>query len=228
MDGGPRRRRDRVGVTSAHAVPRAVPSGLRHASRSGADQPGGGHDRARGQRPCRALGRHRVRRGDRDQRAGRGGGRALGACYGQGRTSDRPGRLPSLVVADATRAVPGPTLAASVSRTPFAVLCDRHEPRRGTSSCSWPSRAVSRAHLDREPGGCPAVELSGRASLTPLTAARARVWHGGPAFIGALGAGLRGEPSTGVRGAGLEQAEALAAKWNVIVLIPSWLRRQRP
>ena len=145
--------------------------------------------------------------------------RALGARYGQGWHFGRPGRLPSLVVADATRAVPGPTLATSVSRTPFAVLCDRHEPRRGNKRLLLAISRHLETHLDRSDQA--AVLLSSfqdARHYTPLTAARYTRLARGAAFIGALGTGLTGEPSTGVRGAGLDQAEALAAEWNVIVL----------
>jgi EAL domain-containing protein (putative c-di-GMP-specific phosphodiesterase class I) len=145
--------------------------------------------------------------------------RALGARYGQGWHFGRPGRLPSLVVTGAKRALPGAALETPVARTPFAVLCDRHEPRRGNKRLLYAISRHLETHLDRNSQA--AVLLSSfqeARHFTPPTAARYARPARGAAFVGALGADLTGEPAPGVRGASLADAEALRAEWNVIVL----------
>jgi EAL domain-containing protein (putative c-di-GMP-specific phosphodiesterase class I) len=145
--------------------------------------------------------------------------RALGARYGQGWHYGRPGRLPSVVVAHSERAAPAATPESPVTRTPFAVLCDRHEPRRGNKRLLYAISRHLETHLDRNsPAAVLLASFQEARHFTPLTAARYARLARGAAFVGALGTGLTSEPAPGVRSADLADAEALRAEWNVIVL----------
>jgi EAL domain-containing protein (putative c-di-GMP-specific phosphodiesterase class I) len=145
--------------------------------------------------------------------------RALGARYGQGWHFGRPGRLPSLVVRHADPIAGKAVVPTTPAGTPYAVLAERHEPRRGTKRLLYAISRHLETHLDtRAEAGVLLSSFQEVRHFTPLTAARYARLARGAALVGALGADMSIEPAFGVRGAHLADAEALRGEWNVIVL----------
>jgi EAL domain-containing protein (putative c-di-GMP-specific phosphodiesterase class I) len=145
--------------------------------------------------------------------------RTLGARYGQGWHFGRPGRLPSVVVSHAKPIVRDAIVTTPAAGTPYSVLAERQQPRRGTKPLLYAISRHLETHLETRADA--AVLLSSfqeARHFTPLTAARYARLARGAALVGALGAGMPIEPVAGVRGAHLADGESLRGEWNVIVL----------
>jgi diguanylate cyclase (GGDEF)-like protein/PAS domain S-box-containing protein len=148
--------------------------------------------------------------------------RTLGATLGQGWLFGRPGPLTAPLPVTRVR----PTAAIEQpppGDTPFAVV---HEARGGTVAEATKRLLLPMSHhLEHRAQriGEGAVVLSAfqeARHFTPATARRYEALARRASLVAAFGIGLSDEPVHGVRGARLEDDDALAGEWSVIVLGP--------
>ncbi|MCY1145566.1 EAL domain-containing protein [Actinoplanes sp. Pm04-4] len=145
--------------------------------------------------------------------------RTMGATVGQGWHFGRPAALPDGPSAGATLPfIPPPT---ADDRTPYTIVGARRPLTRATKAQLMPiSRHLEALAFDE---GEPSVLLAcfqDARHFTPATARRFGRLAGNSPLVAALGTGLTEEPAPGVRGACLDDEDALRGEWNVIVVGP--------
>jgi len=149
--------------------------------------------------------------------------RALGATLGQGWFFGRPGPLPEgeAMSPPARPIALLPALAPPVEGTPYAIVAPHAEVRRSTKRLLT---AIS-IHLERQAAalGATGVIVSAFQTderFTVPTRRRYTALAADAAFVAALGIGMAPEPAPGVRGASLQDDDALRGEWSVAVLGP--------
>jgi hypothetical protein len=148
--------------------------------------------------------------------------RAFGAKLGQGWHFGRPGELSRVGAPGCTERVRlRPALSAARASTPFHVLSDELEPRRGDKRLLL---ALSRQlETEAEALGEESVVIATfqeAAFFTPFTKGRYERLAEGSALVGALGVGMPAEPAVGVRGGDLAPDDPLRGEWDVVVIGP--------
>ncbi|MFC7277209.1 EAL domain-containing protein [Paractinoplanes rhizophilus] len=145
--------------------------------------------------------------------------RAMGATVGQGWYFGRPGPLPA--GARAGSRLPFLPAPKRDRRTPYQIIADRRPAHAATKAQLMPmSRHLEAFAADgREPCVLLACFQEAR-HFTPATARRFARIAGRAPLVAALGAGLDAEPAPGVRGAGLDDNDALRGEWNVLAVGP--------
>ncbi len=151
--------------------------------------------------------------------------RALGARYGQGWRFGRPAPLPpadELARAGGVpRLAPPRSHAAPRDATPYGLVAESVEPRRGPKGLLLEFSRHLETHIASSPEAAVLLSTFQEAvHFTPRTAELYRRLASDLAFVGALGVGLASEPAAGVRGASIAASEPLRGEWNVIVLDP--------
>ena len=146
---------------------------------------------------------------------------AMGATLGQGWLFGRPAELDVSGVPpdcdECPRVRPSPEIRPG---SPFDLVADRRQIRIGDARLLF---ALSRQlEVEALSLGHEAVLLS-TFQETHFTKASARRYvelSESGAFVGALGAGLDGEPAPGVRGAHVPADDPLRAEWDVVLVAP--------
>jgi EAL domain-containing protein (putative c-di-GMP-specific phosphodiesterase class I)/DICT domain-containing protein len=147
--------------------------------------------------------------------------RGLGATLGQGWLFGRPAPLPEQVDAPERPLVLSGGDAEPLVRSPYAAAARQRPPQRGPKSLLI---AVSKL-LERQAAelGNLAVVLAAfeeERFFTPASGRRYRDLAERVSFVGALGAGLPGEPVPGVRGAHLAPEDPVVGEWDIAVVGP--------
>jgi EAL domain-containing protein (putative c-di-GMP-specific phosphodiesterase class I) len=147
--------------------------------------------------------------------------RAFGAKLGQGWHFGRPGELSGGGRRCDHQVRLRPAASAARAGTPFSVLGDEVEPRRGDKRLLL---ALSRQlEAEAEALGEESVVIATfqeAAFFTPLTKQRYECLAHGSALVGALGVGMPEVPATAVRGGALAEDDPLRGEWDVVVIGP--------
>jgi EAL domain-containing protein (putative c-di-GMP-specific phosphodiesterase class I) len=148
--------------------------------------------------------------------------RALGASLGQGWLFGRPARQLLVARPAAPLALPASRPAGGlVPESPFACL------RPGTPLRRAPKRLLVEMskHLEREamqlgPACIVGSTFQDARHLTPDTRRRYEQIAGRVGLVAAVGRDFAEEPMPGVRGADLDECDAVLGEWDVVVLSP--------
>jgi hypothetical protein len=147
--------------------------------------------------------------------------RAMGATLGQGWLYGLPARRPQLAGSSAPGIELPPRRWRTPEGSPFEVVAAVRDVRRSSKRLLL---AMTR-HLEAQAGGLGEAGVVLSAFQTaerfgPDTARLYRDLAAESAFVAALGAGMDGEPASGVRGAELSETDPLVNEWSVVVLGP--------
>lgn len=147
--------------------------------------------------------------------------RSMGAVLGQGWLFGRPGPLPATTEQPARKHVELRPAADSSASSPFALIADARDLRRGDKRLLL---ALSR-QLEAEAFGLGGevvimAAFQDAAFFTAQTRERYERLADRAALVGALGGGMSAEPAPGVRGASFEPNDPLRGEWDVIVVSP--------